>query len=145
MKPICSIRTLVMTALGAWVALTAGFAVADESAELVAIPVTPAAIWQLIDEQVEALDGLLASGELEEVHQHAFALRDLVRALPEHTQGLSPELFEQLKANVGYVETLATRLDETGDSNDHVGTKANLEKLKRILVRLRANYPDAKQ
>ena len=143
-KPICNIRNLLMTALGAWVALTAGFAMADESTEQVAIPDTPAAIWLSIDEQINALDGLLASGELEEVHHHAFAVRDLVRTLPDHSQGLGQESLEQVKANVGYVETLATRLDEAGDSNDPVGTKANLEKLKRILSRIRANYPGAK-
>ncbi len=142
-KPICSIRTLVMTALGAWVALTVGFALAAESTEQVAIPDTPAAIWQSIDDQVKTLDGLLTSGELEEVHLYAFAVRDLVRALPEYSQGLGPEPLEQVKTNVGYVETLATRLDETADSNDPVSTKANLEKLKRILVRIRANYPGA--
>ena len=102
-KPIYSIRTLVMTALRAWVTLTAGLAVADESTEQFAIPDTPATIWQSIDNQVKALDGLLASGELEEVHYHAFAVRDLVRALPEHSQGLGPEPLEQVKANVGYV------------------------------------------
>jgi hypothetical protein len=144
-KPICSFRTLVMTALGAWVASTAGLAVAAESGEEIAIPDTPAAIWQSIDEQVKALDDLLASGELEEVHLYAFAVRDLVRALPEHSQGLGPKTLEQVKANVGYVETLATRLDEAGDSNDPVSTKANLEKLKHILVRIRAYYPGATQ
>lgn len=145
MKPISSFRTLVITVLGAWVALTAGYAAAAESTAELVIPDTPAAIWQSIDEQVKALDGMLASGELEEVHHHAFAVRDLVRALPDHSQDLSQESLAQVKANIGYVDTLATRLDETGDSNDQVGAKVNLEKLKRILVRLRANYPGAKQ
>ena len=142
MKQITIIRILMMTVLVTWAGSTIETAVADESAVDNAIPETPAAIWQSIDEQVNALEGLLASGELEEVHHHAFAVRDLVRALPDHSQVLDAESLEQVKANAGYVETLATRLDDTGDANDPVGTKANLEKLKRILERLRAYYPD---
>lgn len=134
-----------MTALGAWVALMAGFVVAAEAQEQIAIPDTPAAIWQSIDDQINALDGLLTSGELDKVHYRAFAVRDLVRALLNHSQSLGPEVVEQVEAHVGYVETLATRLDQTGDSNDRVGTIANLEQLKGILMQIRSSYSSAVQ
>jgi len=137
-------RNLVTTVLGIWITLAAGFALADESTEQHQMPDSPVAIWESVDDQLAALDALLTGGELEEVHHHAFAVRDLVRTLPQHSQN-HQESIEQVKATVGYVDTLATRMDETGDANDLAGTKANLEKLRRILAMIRANYTDAGQ
>lgn len=145
MREKISKGNLVTTVLGIWITVSAGFALADESTEQQQMPDSPAAIWQSVDDQLAALDALLAGGELEEVHHHVFAVRDLVRTLPQHSQNLDQESIEQVKATVGYVDTLATRLDETGDANDLAGTNVNLEKLKRILTRIRANYADAGQ
>jgi hypothetical protein len=80
------------------------------------------------------------SDKLGEVHHYAFAIRDLVDALPEHSSQLSADKLDQVKANVKYVDTLAQRLDANGDANDKDGVKTNATKLQKLLESIRSNY-----
>ncbi len=135
-------RTAVFTAL-----LLTGTAVispaqASEEAP-VQIPATSAAIWQAIDQQVAALRKAIQTGGFDEVHHRAFAIRDLVAALPARSGSLPPEKLAQIKTNVQFVATLAQRLDATGDAKDKAGTESNFKKLQGILGVIRADYPKA--
>lgn len=103
-------------------------------------PTTADGIWQSIDQKTVELDKTIQSGALDQVHHHAFAIRDLVAALPEHSQSLSADKLAKVKGNVKYVATLAERLDATGDAKDKVGTQTNFEKLKKVLHGLHAIY-----
>lgn len=129
------------TVLLATILLTAAavfpLAHASEEAPL-QIPVTTHAIWQAIDQHTAALDKLIQAGTLEEVHHHAFAIRDLTAALPEHAKQLSSEQRKQTESQVKFVATLAQRLDASGDSNDRLGSESNLTKLKSVLKSMRA-------
>lgn len=116
-----------------------GQAVAAEQA--VTIPATAAEIWTAIDMHVKELHADIDKGALNKVHEHAFAVRDLVRGLPTHSPGLSADALAKVKAGVKFVDTLAERLDQTGDANDKPGTVANTEKLEKQLASIRANYP----
>lgn len=116
-----------------------GPAVAAEQA--VTIPATFAEIWKAIDMHMKELRADIDKGALNKVHEHAFAVRDLVRALPTHSPDLSTEALAKVKAGVKFVDTLAERLDQTGDANDKAGTLANAEKLEKQLASIRANYP----
>ena len=107
------------------------------------IPATADGIWQAIDQHSAELDKVMQSGALEEVHHHAFAIRDLVAALPERSQSLPADKLAKVKGNVKFVATLAQRLDATGDAKDKAGTQANFEKLNKILEGMRMNYPKA--
>lgn len=107
------------------------------------IPATSAEIWKAIDMHLTELHAVIATGVLKTVHEHAFAIRDLVRALPSHSPGLTPDALAKVKAQVPFVDTLATRLDQTGDANDKPGTEANTTKLEKVLKDIRANYPAA--
>jgi len=109
----------------------------------VQIPATSAAIWQAIDQQVAALSKAIQTGVLDEVHHRAFAIRDLVSALPARSGSLPPPKLAQVKANVQFVATLAQRLDATGDAKDKAGTESNFRKLQGILGTIRADYPKA--
>lgn len=136
--------TLVFTAI-----LLAGTAVippAQASEETsVQIPATSSAIWQAIDQQVVALSKAIQTGVFDEVHHRAFAIRDLVAALPARSSALPPEKLAQVKSNVKFVATLAQRLDATGDAKDKAGTESNFEKLKTVLKSIRLNYSSATQ
>jgi hypothetical protein len=55
-------------------------------------------------------------------HEVAFALRDLVAAMPDQSAQLPPERFAKLQGNVKYVGTIAERLDAAGDANDQAAT-----------------------
>ena len=121
-------------------------AVAAESAEAkIAIPATSDAIWQSIDKETEQLGMLIESNKLGEVHHHAFAIRDLVAALPARSGALGADKLAAVKANGKFVAALAERLDATGDAKDKAGTESNFQKLKGVLKTIRSNYAGAGQ
>ena len=117
-----------------------GTAMADEAAEKIVIPVTSDGIWKAIDAKWAELKATIESGKLDNVHHEAFAIRDLVAALPSHSTTLSPEKLDKVKTNVKFVATLAERLDATGDAKDLAGTKQNYAKLTGVLTSIRGNY-----
>ena len=104
------------------------------------IPATSEAIWQSIDKKTEQLAAVIQAGKLDDVHHHAFAIRDLVAALPSRSGNMPTEKLTQIKTNVKFVATLADRLDTAGDAKDKVATEANFQKLKDVLKTIRANY-----
>ncbi|MGC2459148.1 MAG: hypothetical protein WA435_14265 [Gallionellaceae bacterium] len=106
----------------------------------VQIPATSAAIWQSIDNETESLGALIQGGKFEEVHHHAFAIRDLVAGLPARSGELPPDKLAQVKTNAPFVATLAQRLDATADAKDKVGTESNFRKLRELLSAIRSNY-----
>ncbi|MDQ2734427.1 MAG: hypothetical protein M3Y55_05430 [Pseudomonadota bacterium] len=104
------------------------------------IPATSDAIWHSIDKETEQLATLIQGNKLEEVHHRAFAIRDLVAALPSRSASLGADKVAAVKANSKFVATLAERLDATGDAKDKAGTAANFEKLKGVLKTIRSSY-----
>ena len=124
---------------------TTPVAAAGKADEKVTIPSTSEAIWQSIDKETEQLAALIQSGKLEDVHHRAFAIRDLVAALPAKSASLGLDKVAQVKANAKFVDTLAERLDATGDAKDKAGTESNFQKLKTVLKTIRANYPAVSQ
>jgi len=135
-------KALILGTLLAGSLLTNTFVQAAEKAEAqVKIPATSQAIWQSIDKETEQLATLIQTGKFEEVHHHAFAIRDLVAALPSRSGALPADKVAQVKANGKFVATLAERLDATGDAKDKAGTESNFRKLKGVLGGIRANYP----
>lgn len=102
---------------------------------------TSAEVWKAIDADMAKLKAVVAGGKLGEAHEHAFAVRDLVRTLPDHSPGLKPEALARIKANVKFVDTLATRIDKAGDANDKAGTQEALSKMENVLKAMRSEYP----
>ena len=98
------------------------------------IPDTADAIWQAIDTHSAELKATIASGSLGEVHHHAFANRDLVAALPSHSPTLGAEDQAKLEGEVKFVNTLADRLDESGDGADQAGSQSNYDQLVTVLA-----------
>jgi hypothetical protein len=105
-----------------------------------AAPSTSAGIWQAIDSKTAELAKTIQSGKLTDVHHVAFAIRDLVATLPDHSSELSADKLAKVKAGVKFVATLADRLDASGDANDKAGAQDNADKLAGVLKSLRANY-----
>lgn len=100
----------------------------------VVIPDTADAIWQAIDQHSAELKTTIESASLGDVHHHAFAIRDLVAALPGHSPTLAAEDQAKLEGEVKFVATLASRLDETGDAGDKAGSQENYDKLVAVLT-----------
>jgi hypothetical protein len=98
-----------------------------------AIPDSADAIWRAIDQKRGELKASIDSGSLANVHHQAFAIRDLVAALPVHSPGQSADQQAKLQGEVKFVATLADRLDQAGDSGDRAGAQSDYEKLVAVL------------
>jgi hypothetical protein len=116
---------------------------AEKTGGQMKIPATSEAVWQSLDKETEQLAALIQTGKFEEVHHHAFAIRDLVAALSARSGSLSADKVAQVKTNSKFVATLAERLDAVGDAKDKAGTESNFQKLRTVLKTIRANYPDS--
>jgi hypothetical protein len=130
--------------LGISVLWAGGSAAAEEAEAKTTIPATADGIWRAIDKHVEVLHSAIARSKLDGVHLHAYAVRDLVRALPTHSPNLAADALTKVKQQSKFVDTLAERLDQTGDANDKPATEANLHKFEGVLKHLRAEYPGLK-
>jgi len=117
---------------------------ASKSEATTAIPATVEGIWQAIDQKTAELQTTIRSGKLSDVHHLAFAVRDLVAALPAKLAALTPEQQARVRGSVKFVATLADRLDASGDANDSAATQDNFAKLQTILKSLRSNYAPQK-
>lgn len=107
---------------------------AAEASTPTSIPDSADGTWMAIDKQSAELKTAIDGNNLKGVHHTAFAIRDLVAALPERSPTLSGEDKIKLENEIKFVSTLADRLDETGDAGDQAGSKANYEKLAAVLT-----------
>lgn len=112
-----------------------------EKAKPAAGPETLGGVWQTVKARESDLSNLIRAKDLGKVHEVAFAIRDLVAALPEKSGQLSAEQQAKLRGNVKYVATLAERLDTTGDSKDQAGTEAGFKQLQSVLAAIEKLYP----
>lgn len=143
MKKTTLITTVLTLAAGIWLTPTTS-AWADEEKEMpTMIPATTAGILQAVTEQEAELDKTITDKKLEDVHHHAFAIRDLVNALPGKSSDLPTEKMAKLKANAKFVASLADRLDKSGDDKDQAATEANFKKLQVVLKQIKSLYPDS--
>lgn len=104
------------------------------------IPATADGIWQAIDAKTAKLGKAIQSGALADVHHLAYAVRDLVAALPERSKSLPADKQAKVQGSVKFVATLADRLDKSGDANNKADAQSQYEKLMKVLEGLRANY-----
>lgn len=79
-----------------------------------------------MEDQEHQLEQLIASGQLNEVHKKAFAIRDLVDAIAAKSTDAQKDA---LTAHAAEVRALAGELDEAGDSGDMARAKSEFKKL----------------
>jgi hypothetical protein len=119
-------------------------ALADEEKDTpVTIPNDTAGIWQAVDAETTEMSKLIQAGTVSDLHHHAYAVRDLVAALPTHSASLAADKLAKVESGSKFVAILAQRLDAAGDSNDKDAAASNFEKLNVILKSIRVNYSDA--
>jgi len=98
----------------------------EEEHAKISIPDTKDGILKEIDKQHKALADTIKAKKLSEVHEHAFAIRDLAKALPAKT---GPDMKKMVENAVKKVSQLADDLDKSGDAGDQAKTEANLKKM----------------
>jgi hypothetical protein len=92
----------------------------------VKVPDSLDGIWAEIHKHHHELADTVKAQKLAEVHHHAFAIRDLAKALPSKVPS---EHRKHAEGMVKKVSQLAADLDKSGDANDQASTEANLKKL----------------
>ena len=104
-----------------------------EGGEKVKIPDTVGGILKEIHKHHQELADTLKAKKLADVHHHAFAIRDLAKALPAKAH---PDHKKMVENAVKKVSQLAEDLDKSGDAGNQATTEANLKKMDAALKTL---------
>ena len=98
------------------------------------IPATVEEIWKKIQEQQGKLTRVVAEKDLGEAHDHAFAIRDLVKALPAKVPTA-----EQTNAEAGAKEIakIAADIDKSSAAKAQKATEANVKKMDEAIAALK--------
>lgn len=101
-----------------------------EGGETIKVPGTLDGIWADIHKHQKELADTVQSKKLDDVHHHAFAIRDLAKALPAKVPAEHKKHVENM---VKKLSQTAADLDKSGDAGDQAKTEANLKKLDALL------------
>ena len=104
-----------------------------EGGEKIKIPDTVEGIWKEIHKHHQELTDTVKAKKLADVHHHAFAIRDLAKALPAKAH---PDHKKMVENAVKRVSQLAEDLDKSGDAGDQAKTETNLKRMDAALKTL---------
>ena len=99
------------------------------------IPATVPEIWIAIHRKEVELAATVEQKDLGEAHDHAFAIRDLVKALPGK---VAAENKNKAEAAAKEIAKLAADIDKTAAAKAQKATEANVKKLKTAVATLEA-------
>lgn len=98
--------------------------------------------WNSIQKKNKELNETIEKNKLEEVHELAFSISDIVNSLPGQSTGLTSDKMDKLKSYAREVENSAALLDEYGDAGDMKNTKSNYEIFNMKLDSIKSLYPE---
>ena len=104
------------------------------------IPATVEEIWAAIHKQQAKLTAVVAKSDLGEAHDHAFAIRDLVKALPEK---IATEHKVKTEESAKEIAKIAADIDKSGAAGAQKATEANVKKLETAVAALEARLKPA--
>lgn len=141
--------TLVAMGISAFIAFTMNQAPAQESKDkkpakegsgghshFTKIPASVEDIWKKIHEQQGKLTGVVAQKDLGEAHDHAFAIRDLVKALPAKVPA---EDKPKAEAGAKEITKIAADIDKAGAAKAQKATEANVKKMDEAIAKLKTD------
>lgn len=99
------------------------------------IPATVELIWKEIHKQQGKLAKVVADKDLGEAHDHAFAIRDLVKALPTKVPAESKTHAEE---GAKEIAKIAKDIDKSGAAGAQKATEANVKKMSETVAALQA-------
>jgi len=135
-----SLLAMGLCAAIGFILLTAQAAFADEKGHekgKVTIPDTVEGIFTAVHEHHHHLAETVKNKKLADVHHHAFAIRDLAKALPAKA---AADKKKQVEGAVKNISKLAEDLDKAGDDGKQAETEALLKKLDGVLKVLEAQF-----
>ncbi len=98
-------------------------------------------ILKEIKEHEGHLQMLVQNGQLDQVHEVAFTIRDLSKSLYEKSKGVSPSEPDKMKLLVDQISQIADSLDQYGDAGDKEKTQEQFEKLQKTLGAIEKQFP----
>ncbi len=98
-------------------------------------------IWKEIKGHEEHLGQVIETNQLDQVHEVAFIIRDLTKALYEKSKSISSVKEAKLKVSVDEVSKIADRLDQYGDARDKAKTEEWFTKLQETLGAIEKQFP----
>lgn len=105
------------------------------------MPKTAAAAWKAAMKHQTAMNKAITAKKLNEVHEHAFAVRDSVEQLPRFSKSLPKDKQAGLKKGVRTVAQLAGELDEAGGSGQQAKTEQLAKRFDTVLKAIAQLYP----
>lgn len=99
------------------------------------IPATVEEIWKAIRSQEGKLARVVAAKDLGEAHDHAFAIRDLVKALPAKVAAENKTKAEESSKEIA---KLAADIDKSGAAGAQKATEENVKKMGAAIKALEA-------
>ena len=100
------------------------------------IPDTMEGIWKAIHAKHEQLVSTVAAKKLGDAHDYAFAIRDLVKALPGKVPAEQKPVAE---AGVKEIKKLAADIDKSAAAKAQKTTEANVKKMEAAIAALQTN------
>jgi hypothetical protein len=97
------------------------------------IPGTVDEIWKEIHKQQDQLAAVVEKKDLGEAHDHAFAIRDLVKALPERVPAADKTKAEESSKQI---TKLAADIDKSAAGGAQKATETNAKKLGAAVMAL---------
>lgn len=97
--------------------------------------------WAYILADRKSLEEAIQTGQLPEVHDIVFSLRDSVVTLPYKSAALAPSKMALLKRQVDMVAVIAESVDKYADEGDATKTKTEYAKLLKELEAIGPLYP----
>ena len=105
----------------------------DKPEAKIQVPDTVDGIIKEIHKHQQELADVVKAKKLDQVHHHAFAIRDLAKALPAKS---GSDMKKMVENAVKKVSQIAEDLDKSGDAGDQAATEANLKKFEAALKTL---------
>ena len=106
---------------------------AQGHSHFIKIPETVEGVWKEIANQQTKLNAVVAAKNLAEAHDHGFAIRDLVRALPAKVPAESKATAD---AAVPEINKLAAAVDKSAAGGAQTVTEENVKKLATAVTAL---------
>lgn len=125
--------TRLAMSLFALAAFTQPQASAQGHSHFIKIPETVEGIWKEIGSQQTKLDAVVAANKLADAHDHGFAIRDLVRALPAKVPADNKTKAEEA---VPEINKLAAAIDKSAAGGAQKVTEENVKKLATAVTTL---------
>jgi len=147
--------TLVAMGISAVIAFTANQTMAQEAKDkkpaqegggghshFTKIPATVEEIWKEIHKQQGKLTGVVAKNDLGEAHDHAFAIRDLVKALPAKVPAENKTKTEESAKEIAKI---AADIDKSGAAGAQKATETNVKKMETAIAALQSKLKPAEE